>query len=189
MMRFLNQGVGMKKAAKYSLPFTDFNPNNIAFGERIKVARKFVGFKTGKAFAEKLGVNYLTYNNYERGRNGLKDAKLLNKICAVTGVSNTWLKTGKGQPVDGDPVTNEKFCAMLKPTTVPIQSALNEELLVSIFDELSQLKKAKGMAETVKLRLAIKAYKYMMDLDSNLSDAVPQQVMKGAVSLVVDVVV
>ncbi len=177
----------MKKSATKSRPFTDFNPDNVAFGERLKVARRFAGFKTGKAFAAELGLNYLTYNNYERGRNGLKDSDLLNKMCKLAGVSNAWLKTGRGQPVEGDPAQNEAFCAMLKPTTAPVRSEVNEELLVGVFEEVSQLPQAKTMAENTKLRLAIKAYQYLMDMEGEMSDADRKKLVKGAAKLAVDI--
>lgn len=71
--------------------------------ERIKLLRKALKL-TQQEMADRLKINRGTYANYEIGRNIPIDA-VISLICQEFSVSETWLRTGKGdmfvQTVDG----------------------------------------------------------------------------------------
>ena len=67
----------------------------MTIGERIRKLRRSLDL-TQKEFAERLGVKANTIGTYEIGRNAPIDA-VINLICREFGVSETWLRTGKGE--------------------------------------------------------------------------------------------
>ena len=63
--------------------------------ERIKEMRKALGL-TQQEFADRLNIKRGTMANYEIGRNEPIDA-VISLICREFNVSETWLRTGKGE--------------------------------------------------------------------------------------------
>lgn len=64
-------------------------------GERIKILRKNLNL-TQKEFGERIGIKSNTVATYEIGRNEPIDA-VVALICREFNVSETWLRTGKGE--------------------------------------------------------------------------------------------
>ena len=74
-------------------------------GERIKYLRKQLGL-TQEEFGEKLGIKGNTVTGYERGSRTPSES-LINYICLVFNVNQTWLRTGEGELfLDGSNVAN-----------------------------------------------------------------------------------
>ena len=74
-------------------------------GERIKYLRKQLGL-TQEEFGEKLGIKGNTVTGYERGSRTPSES-LINYICLVFNVNQTWLRTGEGVLfLDGSNVAN-----------------------------------------------------------------------------------
>ena len=67
----------------------------MTIGERIRKLRRSLDL-TQKEFGERLGVKANTIGTYEIGRNAPIDA-VINLICREFSVSETWLRTGKGE--------------------------------------------------------------------------------------------
>ena len=67
---------------------------NILIGERLEKIREKLGFSTQKVFAEKLGLKYQSYVNYEKGERTLPDEVKL-KLFEM-GINILWLLTGEG---------------------------------------------------------------------------------------------
>jgi SOS-response transcriptional repressor LexA/DNA-binding XRE family transcriptional regulator len=68
---------------------------DIQIGDRLKQARLALGFSAQKAFADRLGLVYQSYVNYEKGERSLPDGvkvKLYN-----LGINVAWLITGQGE--------------------------------------------------------------------------------------------
>jgi transcriptional regulator with XRE-family HTH domain len=89
---------------------------------RLKSLRKALkGMKQGE-FAKKIGLKQGSYSDIENGKETLTDRNI-KLICLTFGVSETWLRMGKG----------EVF------TTQPSPSALekDEDRLLSMFKQLS----------------------------------------------------
>lgn len=63
--------------------------------ERLKILRKSLNM-TQEEFAARIGIKRNSYANYEIGRNKPIDAVIFS-ICREYGVSETWLRTGKGE--------------------------------------------------------------------------------------------
>ena len=63
--------------------------------ERLKKLRKDLDM-THQEFAEKIGIKRNTIATYESGRNEPIDA-VISLICTKFNVSETWLRTGKGE--------------------------------------------------------------------------------------------
>ena len=63
--------------------------------ERIEQVRKKLGFSTKMLFAEKLGLKYQTYVNYETGKRTLPD-KVKAKFLEM-GINISWLISGEGE--------------------------------------------------------------------------------------------
>lgn len=63
--------------------------------ERLKKLRKDLDM-TQQEFAEKIGIKRNTIATYESGRNEPIDA-VISLICTKFNVSETWLRTGKGE--------------------------------------------------------------------------------------------
>ena len=63
--------------------------------ERIKQLRKALGL-TQQKFADGMGVKQNTIAQYESGRNVPLDA-VITLICRTYGVSEEWLRSGKGE--------------------------------------------------------------------------------------------
>lgn len=66
-------------------------------GNRLEQIRDRLGFTTQKAFAEKLGLKYQSYVNYEKGGRSLPD-EIKFKLFGL-GVNISWLVTGQGEPL------------------------------------------------------------------------------------------
>ena len=64
--------------------------------ERLKELRKNLGL-TQQEFAERLGIKRNAVTNYEVGRNAPADM-VVSLICREFNVSETWLRTGEGEP-------------------------------------------------------------------------------------------
>ncbi|WP_315270305.1 helix-turn-helix transcriptional regulator [Oribacterium sinus] len=62
--------------------------------DRLKKLRKTLNL-TQQKFADKLGVKQNTIAQYEMGRNDPSDAVIIS-ICREFGVSEEWIRTGKG---------------------------------------------------------------------------------------------
>ena len=62
--------------------------------DRLKKLRKALNL-TQQKFADKLGVKQNTIAQYEMGRNDPSDAVIIS-ICREFGVSEEWIRTGKG---------------------------------------------------------------------------------------------
>jgi len=67
----------------------------VAIGERIKKLRKDLSL-TQQEFADKLKLSRSNIATYEVGKNNPADA-VINLICREFNVSETWLRTGKGE--------------------------------------------------------------------------------------------
>lgn len=65
-----------------------------SFGDRLKKLR---GSVSGKAFADRLGVNRQTLYRYERGER-VPDIGFIQTVSAITGASAEWLISGTGAP-------------------------------------------------------------------------------------------
>ena len=63
--------------------------------ERIKELRKALGL-TQQEFSDRIGVKRNTIAQYESGRNEPLDA-VITLICRTYGVSEEWLRSGKGE--------------------------------------------------------------------------------------------
>jgi len=61
-------------------------------GKRLRVARKNAGFSAAKSFAEKAGVNEVTYRAYENDQIGY--ASLAPKFARLLKVTTDWLLEG-----------------------------------------------------------------------------------------------
>lgn len=67
--------------------------NSLEIGKRIKKLRKMEGL-TQTEFGERIGVKGNTVTGYENGTRRPSDS-VLNYICLVFNVNQTWLRTGK----------------------------------------------------------------------------------------------
>ena len=161
----------------------EFHPENVAVGERIKLARRFAGFRSGKDFATALNINYITYNNYERGRNAVKMQGVFEKMAEKTGVSATWLKTGKGAAVMDNPERNSQFQELIPRATPVMEKQVNDALLIMLYQELETLTKSKNIAPVELLRLALQSYRYIIEASINEEEQLAM--VKGAAKLVV----
>ena len=79
--------------------------------QNLIILRKYLGFKVSD-FAEKLGIQYRTYQSYERGERK-PPLELLEQLVYKYGVNMNWLLTGEGemfsssvQPVADSPDVN-----------------------------------------------------------------------------------
>lgn len=70
---------------------------NEKIGERIKHIRKELGL-TQEEFGTRIGVKGNTVTGYERGTRNPSDA-IINIICLVFRVDQTWLRTGEGDDI------------------------------------------------------------------------------------------
>ncbi len=76
---------------------------------RIKHLRKTLGL-TQQEFADRLSVKRGTIANYEIGRNVPHDS-VIALICREFHVNEQWLRTGEGEMLQSDPLTElEAFC-------------------------------------------------------------------------------
>lgn len=64
--------------------------------ERLKELRKILGL-TQQEFADRLGIKRNAVTNYEVGRNSPADI-VVSLICREFNVSESWLRTGEGEP-------------------------------------------------------------------------------------------
>lgn len=67
----------------------------MTFGERIKKLRKDLNL-TQQKFADRIGTTQNVIANYESGRRE-PSAAAFNNICKTFGISEEWLRTGKGE--------------------------------------------------------------------------------------------
>ena len=74
-------------------------------GERIQKIRTYNDM-TLEEFGQKIGVDKSSLSKIEKGKRNLTKQQL-NSICIVYGVSEEWLKTGKGQMLVDRPLADE----------------------------------------------------------------------------------
>ena len=74
----------------------DIRDNRIELGNRLREVRKALGFKSQVAFAEQTGTTRSAYSKYEVGDVVPTDS-FIQLICSKFDVSETWLRTGKGE--------------------------------------------------------------------------------------------
>lgn len=65
-------------------------------GERIKELRQKLG-KTQQEFADSIGLKRNTVATYEMGK-AIPSDRTISDICRVFHASDTWLRTGDGEP-------------------------------------------------------------------------------------------
>jgi transcriptional regulator with XRE-family HTH domain len=71
--------------------------------ERILQIRKALGL-TQQAFADRLNISRTYQSQFEMSGNKVKDRNI-TLICATYGVSETWLRSGSGEPFKTPPTT------------------------------------------------------------------------------------
>lgn len=76
----------------------------MTIGERIKKVRRSVDL-TQQKFADRLGIKQNTVATYEMNRTNPSDSAI-KSICREFNVSETWLKTGEGEPFNPTPKTH-----------------------------------------------------------------------------------
>ena len=69
--------------------------NMLQLPQNLIILRKYLGFKVSD-FAEKLGIQYRTYQSYERGERK-PPYELLELIITQFGINAHWLLTGEGE--------------------------------------------------------------------------------------------
>lgn len=98
--------------------------------ERIKTLRKFLGL-TQQEFADSINVERSTVANYELGKRTPKNA-VISLICGKYGVSEEWLRTGKGEmlvPMDRREEITKALTAMMREEPNPFKEKLILALL------------------------------------------------------------
>ena len=75
--------------------YNDIGGDKMELQGRIKEVRKSLGM-TQEKFAESLGIPKRTFIAYENAQNPIPE-RLIISLCAVHGVDEAWLRTGKGE--------------------------------------------------------------------------------------------
>ena len=78
--------------------------------DRLKQFRKTTGLNQSD-FAQKLGIIQRTYSSYEGGDRAIPD-RFIVSVCAVYGISETWLRTGEGEMYE-QKTTDEEIAEFL----------------------------------------------------------------------------
>ncbi len=69
---------------------------NALLAQRLKLARRSLGYRSARAFALAHDIPIQTYLNHESGKRGLSIPVALH-YCALMHISFNWLVTGEGE--------------------------------------------------------------------------------------------
>lgn len=92
-------------------------------GERLRYLRKELLGLTLDKFGERIGIQKSGVSKIERGENGLSE-QIIKSICREFHVSESWLRTGEGEPFEPDP--EDELAALAKAYS------LNDKSMVMI---------------------------------------------------------
>lgn len=80
---------------------------NMLLAQRLKLARKGLGYRSARAFALQHGIPIQTYLNHESGKRGLSIPVALH-YCSLMNLSFNWLITGEGDMWLPETIYDEK---------------------------------------------------------------------------------